>query len=146
MTVSHIAKPQSDPRCILALPGNMRLPDKCPVGYSRLPHCNGASEHHTNQKKYLFPCACICIFMHEHMIPRAIAIDRARAGTGPLRTRTQRSCSCASILRVNIYGMTCLAHTMFMQNIRRYQHREPLSSESLATRLNGGADSDFRSL
>jgi hypothetical protein len=106
----------------------MRLPDKCPVGHSRLPHCNGASEHHTNRKIYLFACACMCFFVCKHMIARAIAIVRTCAETGPLRTRTQRSRSCALIACVNKHGMRCLTRMFCMQSFDSCPVRRASSS------------------
>ncbi len=80
-----------------------------------------------NQKICLFVCECECVYMHRHMTARAITMDRASPLTGPLRTRSQRSCYWASISCINIHVMRCPVCMIFMQNVLRYWHREPLS-------------------
>ena len=62
----------------------------------------------------LFVCLCMRVSVHVRAGTRAIELDRACAGTEPLRMRSQRFHSFVSLSGVLFYVIICLARMLFM--------------------------------
>ena len=58
--------------------------------------------------------ACVRVSVHVRAGTRAIELDRACAGTEPLRMRSQRFHSFVSLSSVLFYVIICLARMLFM--------------------------------
>ena len=58
---------------------------------------------------------------------RAVELDRARARTGPLRTHSQWSRSCASVYYIDMHAIYYLTRMVFIQILRMYVVRTACS-------------------
>ena len=81
------------------------------------------------QSRNIYPCIYVFTRVSVHMLlfTRAVELDRARAGTGPVRTHSQWSCSCASVCCIDKDTMNYLTRMCFMRILRRYMVRRASS-------------------
>ena len=80
-----------------------------------------------NRNKCPFIYVSMRVRVHMRLFTRAVELDRARAGTGPLRTHSQWSGSCASVQCINTYAINYLTRMVFMQILRMYVVRTACS-------------------